>query len=303
MRKLFLLPLLALVLLQAPGALAATKTVAITASGYTPATISVEVGDVIAFQNNDTRNRQPISADAPFSAPILRPGETWTTPAFTREGRFTATDALVTNQRVTITVTKAAPATTPSLSASRLQVIFGGAVVLRGKVPSERAGQKVTLRAETLTSAGTRQVNSVAEATTTAGGSFQFTQVPSVFTTYTVIWQNTGAAPTTSAGVSIAVAPRVGLSVVRKLSGRRVVFSTKATSAVSYAGKSVYVQRRTTAGRWVSIKRVVLTSAAAGTRVTVRLPQGLSRIRVLLPKAQAGTGYVAGLSRTVSVVT
>jgi hypothetical protein len=89
---------------------------------------------------------------------------------------------------------------------------------------------------------------------------------------------------------------------VRKLVGRRVVLSTKATSAISYRGHSVLVQRRTGFGEWVSVKRVVLRGGPFATRTTVRLPKGLSRIRVLMPKSQAGTGYVAGVSRTLLIV-
>ena len=301
MRKLLPLCLAAAALLAAPGALAATKTVNITSSGFQPAAITVEIGDVIAFQNGDNRMRQPIS-DVPFTAPILRPGEAWDTPEFTKEGRFNVTDAQVTNQRLTITVTKPAPRTVPTLNASRFQVVFGGSVVLRGTVPSLRAGQVVTLRAETLTPAGTRQASTVSQVKSTAGGAFQFSHAPGVYTTYTVVSPGPTGAPATSAGVSVSVAPRVTLSIVRSLSGRRVVFSTSATAVSSYAGKSVYVQRRSSAGRWVSIKRVVLQPGSAGTRTTVRLPKGLSQIRVLLPKGQAGTGYVAGLSRTLRIV-
>jgi hypothetical protein len=105
----------------------------------------------------------------------------------------------------------------------------------------------------------------------------------------------------TSQSVTVSVSPRVGLGVVRKLSGRRIVISTKAASAISYAGKSVYVQRRNTFGEWTSLKRVVLDANGAA-QATVRVPKGLSRIRVLLPKSQAGIGYVAGASRTVLVV-
>ena len=301
MRKLVILCLAVASLAAAPGAFAATKTVNITSTGFQPAAITVELGDVIAFQNGDNRTRQPIS-DVPFSAPILRPGEAWSTPEFTKEGRFTATDTQVANQRLAITVTKPAPPTAPTLNGSRFQVVYGGAVVLQGKVPTERPGQTVTLRAETLTPAGTRQATTVAQATSTAGGAFRFSHAPRVYTTYTVVSPGPSGAPATSPGVSVSVAPRVTLSVVRSLSGRRVVFSTSATAASSYAGKSVYVQRRTSAGRWVSIKRAVLGADAAGTRVTVRLPKGLSRIRVLLPKGQAGTGYVAGISRTLQIV-
>ena len=96
------------------------------------------------------------------------------------------------------------------------------------------------------------------------------------------------------------MAPRIGIGIVKKV-GRYVTFSTKATSAIPYAGKSVYIQRRNSLGQWVSLKRVVLKSSTIATRTTVRIPKGLSSIRILMPQAQVGTGYVAGVSRVVLV--
>ena len=302
MRKLIVLPLLAAFLLAAPTAFAATKTVSITSSGFVPATTAIETGDTITFQNMDTRNRQPVSQSVPFAAPALRPGEAWTTPEFTTAGTFPVTDALVRNQQLTVTVTKAAPPTVPTLNASKLQVVYGGAIVFRGKAPSERAGQKVTLRAETLTPGGTRQTTSVSETTTTGEGNFQFTHVPTALTTYTAVWQSAPATTANSAGVSVAVAPRVSVTVVRKLSGGRVVLLTNAASAISYVGKSVYVQLRNSSGKWISLTRVTVGSKTSATSVTVSLPKGLSRIRVLLPRTEAGTGYVAGISRTLQII-
>ena len=67
--------------------------------------------------------------------------------------------------------------------------------------------------------------------------------------------------------------------------------STKATSAIPYAGHYVLVQRRNALGQWVSLKRVALKSSTVATRTAVRLPKGLSRIRILMPQSQVGTGY------------
>jgi plastocyanin len=298
MRKLLLLPLLAAFLLTAPGALAATKTVSITNSAFVPNAVSIEVGDAVTWTNSDSRNRQPISQDAGFASPILKPGETYTY-TFKADGKFTVTDALVKSQRSSVTVAKPAPALgAPSLSASRTKVVYGASIVLTGKVPTAKAGEKVTLRGEVLTPAGTRQATAVTESSTTADGVYTFTVVPSAQTTYTVAWQATPATSSVSAPVSVRVAPRIGLGIVRT-AGRYVTFSTKATSAVGYAGKSVYLQRRNALGQWVSLKRVVLRSSTVATRTTVRLPRGLSRIRVLMPQAQVGLGYVTGVSRVV----
>ena len=300
MKRLLLLPVLAAFLLAAPSALAATKTVSITNAGFVPDKIEIVAGDSITWTNSDSKNRQPISQSAAFASPILKPGETYTFQ-FKSEGRFDVTDALVKNQKMTVTVKKApAPVGAPSLAVNKPKVIYGGAVVLTGKVPVAKAGEKVTLRAEVLTRTGTKQTSSVAEATTNTDGVFSFTTAPTAQTTYTVTWQSTPATSTTSNAVLVVVAPRVGVSLVTKV-GRTITLSTKATSTIPYAGRSVYVQRRNSLGQWVSLKRVVLKSSTIATRTSVRLPQGLSRIRILMPQAQVGTGYVAGVSRVILV--
>lgn len=281
-----------------PSAVAATKTVSITNAGFVPNAVTIDEGDSITWTNSDARNRQPVSQDAAFASPILRPGETYTFQ-FKSNGRFTVTDALVRNQRMTVTVKNAPPpAGSPSLTANKTKVIYGGAVVLSGKVPVAKAGEKVTLRADVLTRTGTRQTSTVGEVRTNNEGAFSFTNAPTAQTIYTVLWQSTPATTVTSNARTVRVAPRIGLALVRKV-GRRATFSTKATSAIPYAGRSVHVQRRNALGQWVSLKRVVLRSSTLVTRTTVRLPRGLSRIRILMPQSQVGTGYVAGVSRVV----
>jgi hypothetical protein len=49
------------------------------------------------------------------------------------------------------------------------------------------------------------------------------------------------------------------------------------------------------------LKRVVLKSSTLATRTTVRLPRGPSNIRILMPQAQVGIGYVTGVSRVVLI--
>ncbi len=299
MKRLLLLPVLAAFLLASPSALAATKAVSITNAGFVPDKITIDAGDSITWTNSDSKNRQPISQQAPFASPILKPGETYTFQ-FKTDGRFDVTDAQVKNQKMTVTVKKApAPVGSPSLAVNKTKVIYGGAVVLNGKVPVAKAGEKVTLRAEVLTRTGTKQTSTVAEASTNTEGAFSFTTAPTAQTTYTVTWQATPAT-TTSNALTVRVAPRVGLALVGKV-GRSVTFSTKATSAIPYAGRSVYVQRRNALGQWVSLKRVVLKSSTIATRTTVLLPKGLSRIRILMPQTQVGIGYVTGVSRVVLI--
>ena len=300
MKRFLLLPVLAAFLLASQGALAATKTVSITNAGFVPDKITIDAGDSITWTNSDSKNRQPISQQAAFASPILKPGESYTFQ-FKTDGRFDVTDAQVKNQKMTVTVKKAAvPVGSPSLAVNKTKVIYSGAVVLNGKVPVAKAGEKVTLRAEVLTRTGTKQTSSVAEVNTAADGTFSFTNVPTAQTTYTVMWQATPATSTTSNAVTVKVAPRVGLALVGKV-GRSVTFSTKATSAIPYAGRSVYVQRKNALGQWVSIKRVVLKSSTIATRTTVLLPKGLQRVRILMPQTQVGIGYVTGVSRVLLI--
>ena len=300
MKRFLLLPVLAAFLLASPSALAATKTVSITASGFVPNNVELVVGDSITWTNSDSRNRQPISQDASFASPILKPGETYTFQ-FKADGKFTVTDALVRNQRMTVTVKKApAPVGAPAIAVNKKKVIYGGAVVVSGKLPVAKAGEKVVLRAEVLTRTGTKQTSSVAEVSSTTEGTFSFTTAPTAQTTYTVQWQSTPVTTTTSNSVLVSVAPRIGLAVVSKV-GRTVTFSTKATSAIPYAGRTVVLQRRNSLGQWVALKSVVLKSSTIVTRTSVRLPRGLSSIRVVMPQSQVGIGYVAGVSRVVLV--
>lgn len=301
MKRLLLLPLLATALMLAPGAFAATKTVSITNTGFIPNAVTIEVNDTITWTNSDQRNRQVASQQAGFASPILKPTETYSY-TFKQDGKFPITDPLVKNQKMTVTVNKPSAVGAPSLAVNKTKVIYGGNVVLTGKVPTARPGEKVTLRGQVVTPSGTRQATAVNEANTGADGVFTFTVVPTAETTYTVAWQATPVTSTTSAPVTVRVAPRIGLSVVRKV-GRYVTFSTKATSAIAYAGKSVYIQRRNSLGQWVSLKRIALKSSTVATRTTVRIPKGLSRIRVLMPQSQVGMGYVTGVSPLRLVVT
>ena len=197
-------------------------------------------------------------------------------------------------------ITGAAPGDSPSLTANKKKVVYGGAVAFSGEVPVTKAGEKITLRADVLQPNGRRQSSAIAETTTDGAGAFTFTNVPTAQTSYTAVWQPLLPPSTASPAVLVRVAPRIGLALVRKV-GQVVTFSTKATSAIPYLGRYVLVQRRDGLGEWVSIKRVVLESNAVATRTAVRLPQGLSRIRVLMPQSQVGTGYVAGVSRVILV--
>ena len=269
-------------LAAAPHAVAGTMSVSITRAGFIPNPASIKSGDSITWTNSDTVNRQVVSQEAGFASPVLKPTETYTF-VFAQSGRFAYQDPLTRNRRGTVVVAAEA-ARSITLAAARSTVTYGGSVTLSGTVSTAAASERAEVLARPLDQTTFTKVGDV---TTTAGGEWSFAVKPTIQTVYQVRWRNAE-----SGAVTIKVRPRVGLGIV---SVRLGIFTTKATAARSFAGKLVLFQRRNSLGQWVSIKRVRLNASSAA-RFRARLPRGNSRIRVYLPPAQAGAGYLAGIS-------
>lgn len=77
MRRLLLLVGVVVSLAGASGAGAATATVQITRSGFTPRVLTVSVGDTVTWANKDTVNHQVTADSGAFTSPVLKPGESW----------------------------------------------------------------------------------------------------------------------------------------------------------------------------------------------------------------------------------
>src|SRR5262249_31904148 len=118
-------------------------------------------------------------------------------------------------------------------------------------------------------------------------------------TVYTARWKP-AATTATSSPVTVSVRPQVSLRVVAAR-GRVVTFFTKARGTRSFAGKLLSFQRKNGFGQWVILRKVTLGTASAAT-FKVKLPSGRSRVRTFMPARQAGPGYLAGTSRTLSLV-
>jgi hypothetical protein len=172
-----------------------------------------------------------------------------------------------------------------SLTAQTRRIVFGRPVLLSGVVPTRRAGETVTLLALRYGFGAPRVLATVLSG---SGGVWQFLARPAIRTEYTATWNGTA-----SRGITVAVRPRV---VFRRVGGAR--FSTRVVAGRSFARHVVKLQRRTRAGRWVTIKRVRLNYRSAAT-FRVRLRRGTSRLRVVMSVNQAGPGYLAGISRTI----
>jgi plastocyanin len=294
MRKLVLIMVVLGSLALASQAGAATITVAINRAGFTPNPARIETGDTITWTNSDTRNRQVISRGAGFASPILKPGETYSF-TFKTAGRFAYEETLVEpTQKGSVVVTTTAPPPPPpaapgtaTLSASRPSVVYGGSVVLSGELSSSAAGETVEVLAAPAGTFVAAAMTKLMETTTFAGGEFRVTVRPTVGTTYRVRWKTN-----TSGRVTVGVRPRLGLGIT---SVSRGMFRAKATSARNNAGRTVLFQRAGRFGQWITLKRVRL-GAFGSARFHARLPRGVSRVRLYMSAAQAGTGYMAGTS-------
>lgn len=283
MRRILLLPAaLVATLVLAASAGADTKTVQITKGGFTPTSTTVTVGDSVTWHNADTASHQVVANDGSFASPVLTAGQTYTF-TFQKSGKVTYHDAFATTHKGTVTVSP--PAASVTLTGSTTTITYGDNTSVSGVVTNQLTNEPVTLTSQPY-GKGTQ---SLATTTTQANGSFAFGVSPTIQTSYQAHWRTAN-----SPSVTINVRPRVGFG----RSGSRYV--AKVTSDLSYAGHYVWVQRKAPYGSFRNVKRIYLGDNSRAV-FTARLPKGRSILRLVLPDAQAGVGYVAATSRMIDV--
>ena len=109
---------------------------------------------------------------------------------------------------------------------------------------------------------------------------------PKLLTTYRAVWKTASSLP-----VQTAVAPSISF-------GRNNGFLTRVYAGRSMARKQVQLQRYSSFGQWVTIKRVSLDLNSRA-RFESLLPAGTSRLRIAMSVNQAGAGYLAAFSREI----
>jgi plastocyanin len=286
MRRILVFFIAVFALVVAAPAMADTKTVQITKSGFVPTTVTVQQGDTITWKNVDATSHQVVADDGTFASVALKTNETYSF-TFAKSGDFKYHDTF-SKAKGEVVVTAAPTPVTISATASRTSVVYGSSLTISGKVSTGMAGQSVTLTADEAGSSKT--IKTVDTATTTAGGEFTFAVQPTIQTTYKV---ESGTAA--SKDVTVNVAPRVTL--VRNSHG---IFTTRAVSDLSYTGHMVLFQRMNRNGTWRTIKVVRLGSGGIA-RFAARLPRGRNFVRVWMTAGQAGFGYIAGRSGVLLV--
>jgi hypothetical protein len=184
-------------------------------------------------------------------------------------------------------VAAAAPRQSVTISLSRPSVVYGGSVTLSGKVSNHKAGETVDVLAE---ASGASSFSSLGSVGTTAGGKWADVVKPTIQTAYRATWMGT-----TSSTVTVKVRPLITLTLVDLSAGR---FSTKVTAARSFTGKFVLVQRLRSTGV-ATLKKVRLDAGSSAT-FRVRLHDGRSRLRVVMPTSQTAPGYITGTSKVLT---
>jgi plastocyanin len=289
MKKLFI-PLLAVVALAvgaspATSASTATATVQIKRSSFAPAIARIKTGDTVKWVNVDTQNHQVVSNNGSFVSPILGPGRTYS-HRFTAAGTYHYHDGLNPAVKGTVRVTGPPPAVTAGVSPPI--IVYGQQVSLSGTVTSGNANEQVTIYQQPYPQSSFAQLTTVL---TTAGGAWNLVLSPSpkILTQYQAKWNGR-----TSITVGVQVRPRI------RLSQRNGRFTTIVQSGASHAGRSVLAQRLSRFGQWVTLKRVRLGGRSSAV-FRLKLPKGKSHIRVAMSVNQAGAGYLAGYSPTITV--
>jgi len=188
----------------------------------------------------------------------------------------------------------AAAAPAVALKVSPGAIVYGQEILLNGKIPVARGGQKVIVRAHTCRFTKAVPVRTLK---TRKNGSFSFRIGPTLRTVYSVAW---GAR--VSRKVTVGVAPQMSLT---KAGVGTYAISVSAGGGSTFEGMLAQLQRAV-GHKWrtvgtASLKLVssptALTAVSSGT-VKVKVPRH-SALRAVFPLNQAKPCYRAGISSTL----
>lgn len=282
MRKLIIALAAVATLVVAGPAGAATNTVRIYGSTFSPRTLTITAGDTVTWTNRDNASHQVLATKGQFVSPILRQYKSFSF-TFHAAGTYSYKDELHPKLTGKIVVKGLPP--TVTLAASLPILTYGTKATLSGVVSDHKAGEPVTIYYQPYP-----QPNLIERATvlTSEGGNYSFIVGPQIATNYQAAWKGAYATPT-----SIQVAPKLSL-------GRNNGWIIHASAGRSFAGKAVQFQRLNVAtGQWVTLKKVIL-NARSSAKVPYPLPAGVNRLRLTMSVNQAGAGFLGVIGPTIT---
>ena len=264
----------------------ATKAVAIKATGFSPASVTIATTDAVKWTNRDTKNHQIVANNGSFASAVIRPGKSYT-HTFNTAGTFRYHDALHPSLAGKVVVKGPPPAVTIATASPIID--YGQSTHIAGTVSSAKAGETVTVWAQPY---GTVSPIQVATLLTAANGVWDLVVKPTLLTTYTARWKSTVSQP-----VGVQLRPSIAFSAYKRYG------SVKVKTDRSLKGKKVYLQKFTRFHEWVKVRPVVLGNGSAK-HFLLGLPRGHRyAVRIFMSLNQVGAGYLDGYSRTVAVRT
>jgi plastocyanin len=265
---------------------AATVTVQIKSTAFSPSSFTVNHDDTVTWRNVDKVDHQVVADDGSFATPILRAGQSWSRKLSTA-GTFRFHDAL--HPKLTGKVTVKGPPPSLSLALSEPIVYWGTPITISGTVSTGAVNQTVEIMQQPYGQAAPSQLALVK---TGSGGAFSYTVTPNLYTTYAARWNNVA-----SGSVVAQVAPKM-----RLLPGGKGYMKAVIASPVSLWHKHVTLQRLSPFGQWVTVANLALGEQNGRLfQPAAYLPRGRSVIRIFLSINQAGIGLLASHSGTQSI--
>jgi plastocyanin len=269
--------------------------VSIAQTGFRPQTINIAAGQTVKWTNNDSSgaSHQVVADDGSFTSPTLKQGATYSR-TFEDAGTFKYHDGLRPAFTGTVAVAAGAQSSVV-LQASRGSTIAGSAVTLSGSVAGAQSGQTVSINAQPV-----GQSQQTIAVTADANGAFSARVSPLIGTTYQAVVKSaqSGTVRAQSSPVTVQVSPRVTLRRVGTIR-----FSTVVVDANAVDGNRVFLQR------WVPKRQLYVSFASARLRPSVTSDTVFTavfstklrhvKLRAFLPPAQAGPGYLAGVSNFI----
>ena len=263
-------------------ALAATKTVNIYGSGFSPKSVTITEGDTVNWVNRDNANHQIYADKGRFVSPIIKPKGAWSF-TFRAAGTYNYKDELHPKLAASIVVKGAPP--TVTLGASSGYAVVGDKLTLMGAVSNKKPNEQVVIFYQPYPLPSPIQRATVL---TTTNGVFTLNIAPAILTTYQASWNGAYSAPAT-----VQVQPKLTL-------GRNNGWIVHAYGAHGFAGKDIQFQRYNGAtGQWVTLKKIML-SRTSGAKFELVLPKGLNKIRLAMSVNEAGAGFLGIVGPTIN---
>ena len=188
MRTTFLLSLLTAALLACAGSASATDVaVRITASGFSPTSVTIQNGDTVVWTNTDNSAHQIVADDGSFRSDSIPPGGRYE-HLFLTAGTYAYHDGVKTNRRGSVIVRATRSVT---IDSTKRVLTYNQYVVLSGSVSSGKAGEQVVIRQKPQGADIYLRVTTVA---TTDNGLWKVRVRPRRNTVYQAVWQNVPSA-------------------------------------------------------------------------------------------------------------